>query len=536
VPSDAETRRRLEGYFVQASTDLYDQLFLQARLRNDGSSSFGIGHQRRSYPGGSAAWSFTKAVHIPENLISFGKVRIAYGESGQQPGSYLQQDVYSAGAFADFNPGSLQVPTLNGQGGLYPSAGRGNPDIAPEKVAELESGIDLSLFKGKADFSVTHYNDKSTDVIFGVTTPASTGYTSQNLNAGSLRNVGWELTGNWRVLQKKDFSLELGANWAKNRNTVLSLGTTTAETCTESDATKCAAGSLQIPTPTTCGVEARLPRCVIGIGSSFSGQSTAAQIGMPFGIWRSTDFARCGRGLGTVVFQGVSNDVAAACAGQPDGALYIAANGFPITDPTERAIGNPEPNWTAGLSATANFKGVEVSAFVDHRSGGDILNMTRASMYQYGTHKDTEIRGQTRTFGKDMICHNKECDIFNGKVVGPGAGIAVPIAEGWFSGGALGGGQGATGGPATGHMEDGTYTRLREVSVGYTFKGSWVAKIGGSRDLDVKVSGRNLGLWTQYSGVDPEVNLGGAANTNRGIDWFTTPLDRAWIVSFALHH
>ena len=536
VPFDGETRRRLEGYFVQATTDLYDQLFLSARLRNDGSSSFGLGHQRRTYPGASAAWSFTKALHLPENLISFGKARIAYGENGQQPGSYLQQDVFSASAFADFNPGSLQVPTLNGQGGLYPSSGRGNPDIAPENVAELESGVDLNLFKGKADLSVTNYYDKSTDLIFAVTTPSSTGYTSQNLNAGSIENKGWELTANWRVIQKKDLSVEVGANWAKNKNKVLSLGRTTAETCTESDATQCAAGTLQIPTPTTCGVEARLPRCVVGVGSSFTGQSTAAQIGMPFGIWRATDFARCGRGLGTVSFAGTSYDVGAACQGAADGALYIAPNGFPITDPTERAIGNPDPNWTAGFDATVNYKGIEVSAFVDHRSGGNILNMTEASMYQYGTHKDTEIRGQTRTFGKDMLCHNIECQILNGPVVGPGAGTAVPIAEGWFSGGPLGNGQGATGGPATGHMEDGSYTRLREISVAYTFKGNWVQKIGGSSEMDVKLSGRNLGLWTQYSGIDPEVNIGGAANTNRGIDWFTTPLDRAWIISVALHH
>src|SRR5207253_4625538 len=72
VPSDSETKRRLEGYFGQATLDLYDQLFLQARIRNDGSSSFGVGHQRRWYPGGSVAWSFTKALHLPESLITFG--------------------------------------------------------------------------------------------------------------------------------------------------------------------------------------------------------------------------------------------------------------------------------------------------------------------------------------------------------------------------------------------------------------------------------------------------------------------------------
>jgi hypothetical protein len=289
-----------------------------------------------------------------------------------------------------------------------------------------------------------------------------------------------------------------------------------------------------MPTKDNCGPEAKVPRCQTGIGSSFSGQATFLQVGMPFGVWRSIDFARCGRGLTTVSFGGTTHNVGAACAGAADGALYIAANGFPITDPNERAIGNPWPDWTAGFSGYVTVKGVEFSAFLDHRQGGDVLNMTRSSMYQYGTHKDTEIRGQTRTFGKDMLCYNKTCDVLNGPVVGPGAGTAVVIGEGWFSGGTLGNGQGATGGPITTRLEDATYTRLREISVGYTFSGAWVQTLAGTRELDIKLSGRNIKLWSDYSGLDPETNLGGAQNSNRGIDWFNTPLSRSFVVSFAL--
>jgi hypothetical protein len=171
-----------------------------------------------------------------------------------------------------------------------------------------------------------------------------------------------------------------------------------------------------------------------------------------------------------------------------------------------------------------------MSAFLDHRSGGNVLNMTRSSMYQYGTHKDTELRGTTVTFGKDMLCHNITCDVLNGPVVGPGAGTPVVLGESWFTG------LGATGGPLTTRLEDGTYTRLREISLGYTFTNGFVEKLGGSKQLDVKVSGRNIRLWTKYSGLDPETNIGGAANANRGIDWFGTPLDRAVVLSFALHH
>ena len=515
-PADNETRRRIEGYFGQWTGDFYDQLFLQARIRNDGNSAFGVGHQRAWYPGWSAAWSFTKALKIPERFVSFGKARIAYGESGQQPPLYATQDIFTTTAFADFSPGSLQVPTLNGIGGLYASAARGNPDIRPERVKELEQGFDLSFFNGKSDLSVTHYDSKSSEVVFGVSLPPSTGYTSVNLNAGRLTNKGWELTTSIRPITRPDFSFELGANWARNRNLVTSLGAIDAQL----------QGLVPMPTPENCGPEAKVPRCTTGIGSSFSGQATFAQVGYPFGIWRGQDFARCGRGLTTIG----TNNIAAACDGQPDGALYIGANGFPITDPTERAMGNPWPNWTGGLSANMTVKGIELSAFLDHRSGGDVLNMTRSSMYQYGTHKDTEMRGSTVTFGEDMLCHNQTCDVLNGPVVGPGAGTPVVLGESWFTG------LGATGGPITTRLEDGTFTRLREISIGYSFTGGLVERLGGSRQLDVKLSGRNIRLWTKYSGLDPETNIGGAANANRGIDWFGTPLDRAVVFSFALHH
>jgi len=527
IPSDDESRRRVDGYFAQANFDMYDQLFLQGRIRNDGNSAFGVGHQRAWYPGGSAAWSFTKYISsIPENILSFGKARLAYGESGQQPPLYATQDVFSTGAFADFNPASIQAPTLNGIGGLYASTSRGNPNISPERVRELEAGVDLSFLKGKADLSVTNYTSQSHGVIFGVPLPPSTGYTNVNLNAGQLSNKGWEVTTSYRPIETRDLSIEIGGNWARNKNLVTSLGAIDAELN----------GTIPYPTAANCGPESKLPRCSTGIGSSFAGQSTFAQVGYPLGVWRSTDFARCGRGLTIVSFAGTSYDVGTACAGAQSGALYIAPNGFPITDPTTRAVGNPWPDWTGGLSADVKFKGVSVSAFLDHRHGGDVLNMTRSSMDQYGTHAETAIRGQMRTFGKDMSCYNKTCDVLNGPVVGPGAGTAVVIGEGWFSGGALGSGQGATGGPITSRLEDATNTRLREVSVGYTFKDAWVQKIGGMTAMDVKLAGRNLALWTKYSGLDPETNLGGAQNANRGIDWFNTPLTRGWVVTVALHH
>ncbi|HEV3485238.1 MAG TPA: TonB-dependent receptor, partial [Vicinamibacterales bacterium] len=353
IPTDAETRRRIDGYFGQVQADLYDQLFLQARIRNDGNSAFGVSEQRAWYPGATAAWSFTKTFDVSPRVLSFGKLRVAYGESGQQPPLYTTQDIFANTAFADFSPASIQAPTLNNLGGLYAGNTRGNPNIRPERARELEAGFDLGFLNGRADLSVTRYDAKSSDVIFQVPLPPSTGYTSVFLNAGAMTNKGWEVTTNYRAFQSRDLSVELGLNWGMNRNEVVSLGAIDAQLV----------GDVPIASELNCGPEAKVPRCQTGFGSSFSGQTTHAQVGYPIGTWRSIDFARCGRGLGIVNFGGQNHDVGAACQGAPDGALFIAANGFPITDNTTRGDRQPVAGLDRGVVRGGDVQGRPVERF-----------------------------------------------------------------------------------------------------------------------------------------------------------------------------
>lgn len=490
-PTDAETRRRLEGYFVQASADYNDQLFLTARLRNDGASTFGIENNRAWYPGASAAWTFTRTLGIPENILSHGKLRAAYGESGQEPAVYQLQDIFTAAGIADFNPGSILVPILGGFGGLYTGATLGNPGIKPERVGELDIGTDLAFFGDRANVSLSYYSTHAEDVIFAVNTAPSIGYTAEVLNAGEIENRGWELALNLKPIQRGDLSLDIGLNWARNRNEVVSLGE----------------------------IAPGVPRTVTGYSTSFTGSTTHAQVGEPVGIFRGFGWVRCGISPSQVT---ASLNIDAACAGAPKGAVYIDATGRPLLDPTERIIGDPNPDWTGGLNAELSFRGVRLSAFLDHRQGGDVFNMTRGSLQSLGVHGNTDIRDAApapwSTFYPEY------------EVVGPGASTNLPAgwAQGWFSNlGGLGSREHL--------MEDGTFTRLREVSLAYTFTQPWVRRATGLSSIDARISGRNLKLWTDYTGFDPEVHTGGAAVANRGIDWFTNPTSRAFVISIGLN-
>jgi TonB-linked SusC/RagA family outer membrane protein len=483
-PDNDEERRRLEGYFAQGTADLWDQLYLTAAIRNDGASTFGVNDNRAWYPKATAAWEFTKLASERVPGLDYGKLRAAYGQTGQQPDVYRLQDVFINDPFLDFNPGSTIIPTLGGIGGLYTSTIKGNPNIRPERVSEFEGGFDLGLLGQRADLGVTYYHSEASDVIFNVPLPPSTGFASQTQNAAKIRNVGWEATLNLRPYESPDVSVTLGLNWARNRNKVLSLGDTNVK--------------------------------VTGFGSSFVGSTTHAVVGFPLGEFRGNDFARCGRDLTTIG----TNDIAAACDGQPDGALYIASTGFPIQDPNVREIGDPNPDWTGGLNAAVTVRRVHVGALLDVRKGGRTLNMTRSSTYSYGTHKDTEIRGATRTFGENIM---------PGPVVGPGVGTWVAIGESWFNG--LGG----VGGPRAQFMEDAGVVRLREISLAYTFSQPWVQRTLGFSSIDARIAGRNLKTWTDYTGFDPEPNLAGAGIANRGVDWFVNPPSKAVVFSLGIH-
>jgi hypothetical protein len=296
-----------------------------------------------------------------------------------------------------------------------------------------------------------------------------------------------------RPLEARSVSLNLGVNWARNRNEVLSLG-------------EIAPGT---------------PREITGYSSAFTGSTTHAQVGEPVGIFRGFGWARCGVSPNTFTSGGTTYNIESACAGAPEGALYLDANGLPVLDPNERIIGDPNPDWTAGINAELNIRGVRLSAFLDHRHGGQTFNMTKGSLPSLGTHADTEIRDQPAQPFQHWYPGET--------VVGPGSGVAVQLGQSWFQ--SLGGL-----GAAREHlMEDATFTRLREVSLAYTFDQPWVRRNLGLSRIEARVAGRNLKTWTDYTGFDPEPSVGGAALANRGIDWFVNPLSRAWVFNVSLN-
>ncbi len=488
-PYDFRSTVRLESYFAQATADLWDQLFLTAAIRNDGASTFGPDNRRNWYPKASAAWTFYRGASGENRALTYGKLRAAYGQSGTQPAPYLLASTLVSSVSADGGWGGA----IGGPGSLITTFNLPTRDLGPERVKEFETGFDLGLLRDRADLSVTYYRAFSSDVILNVPVAGSTGYTVKPANVAALRNIGGEVALNIRPITTRDFGVDFGFQFATNKSRVTQL-----------------AGVQFAPLPISGGT------------NGLSIQGVAVQ-GQPLGVFYGQDFVRCGRGL-TVGGVDIDN-TAGHCLNAGRKSLYIDATGYPQIDPSgSYVIGDPNPKWTGSIRTGLRWKKVRLSGLLDIRHGGMASNSTKGALNHFGTSRESQRRrdGGNFVFG-DTYYGNEQ-------VAGPGAGMAVPIGEAWFTGAG-----GIFNGPVSQFMEDASFVKLREIAVGVVFDQPWVSRAIGFNSMELRVAGRNLHTWTNYTGVDPETSILGSATPVQGVEYFSNPQTRSYIFSITLN-
>lgn len=235
-------------------------------------------------------------------------------------------------------------------------------------------------------------------------------------------------------------------------------------------------------------------------------------------------------GIGSVALSGFTEVASSLVAGQPYGALVgsrylrdsngrkiIGDDGFPLIDPVQGVIGNPNPKWIMGVENSFRWKAFSMSFLVDIKHGGQIWNGTRSTMNYFGT------GGQTAG-GRNVTGY-----VFEGvNKTGEPNTIAIDFANlvnglagnRWVRYGTAGVGEDG--------IEDASWVRLRNVSLTWNVNQNLVSR-ARMKNVSITFQGRNLLLFTKYSGVDPDTNLTG--NTNgRGIDYFNLPNVRSYSV------
>jgi len=434
--------KRKVGFYAQANLEYKRMLTLAVTGRYDGTSVLSTTKQFYPYGSASAGFIFTEALGLSQSAFDFGKLRVSYSIVGNDAlGPYsLTDPYYQAGGFP-----------INGQNGFQLTTNTAILPIKNETIKEFETGIETKFFNNRLSLDFTYYNKVSSDLISSGTPLApSTGFSSATLNSGSIRNRGIEIVLGGTPIKSKDFNWDLGVNFAKNKNEVLSL----------------APG---------------LPYLQFG---GFVNPGIFAYPNQAYGVIYGSHFQR-----------------------NSNGQLLLSDAGYPQIANDLGPIGNVTPKFIAGMTNTFRYKSLVFSFVLDWKHGGDILNLDNHYLYVYGTPAVTEDRNTTKVFPGIIAS--------TGKV----NTTAVPLNQNYYTN--------ILAAVDESSVEDGSYIKVRDVSLGYNFGSFLTGKV--IKKLTLTLTGTNFILHKNYTGSDPEVSLDGSGN-GQGFANFVVPSNTSFII------
>ncbi|MGN0049061.1 MAG: SusC/RagA family TonB-linked outer membrane protein [Bacteroides sp.] len=441
--AESQSKRRLVGLFGDVTIGWDDMVYLDLTARNDWSSTLPIDNNSFFYPGATLSWIFTKL--IPENnILSFGKLRLAYGKTGNDASPYLTGVTYRQAYASGYYTTTTEFP-MNGTNAFMASATKGSSTLKPEMTSEFEAGVNMQFFKGRFGFDVSYYNRTTSDQIFTLPVDPSTGFYYMVTNFGKVRNQGVELVVNTVPVQTKDFRWELDFNFAKNNNKVLSLPESLE------------GGKVSI--------------------YSFSAGNDAVYM-----------YAEEGKPLGQ--FYTYLPQYTA------DGRPIVDGNGQPVLGTAVEDTGkNMNNDWTGGVTTALTYKGFSLSAALDIRKGGYMFSRTKNLMQFTGNGAVTTYNSR-----RPFIIPNSVVSDGNGGYVENTTPLYMTNSsyQNYYNNYGYG-----DGGEA--YLLDRSFVKLRNISLTWNVPQKWVKAMSLS-GLSVTAFCNNVFTWTASDNryVDPE--------------------------------
>lgn len=476
---------RFLSFFARITYNYDNRYLFSANYRRDGSPKFGPKHRWGDFPSFSAGWRISEEPFFKnweQNWFSSLKPRISWGILGNDTAlaSYSYLSAFSNVTLHSFD-GSSAVAGYNNVKVL-------NEDIKWESIYTLDVGVDMEFFKNRLAVSFDWYQRITRDMIYALSVPNSSGITRPSslgtmatmpVNLGRIDNTGWELLVSYRN-NIGGFSYAVSANVSQNWNKVVDLG---------------------LPTAYIYG----------GGGHPFTGTSPCKTVnGMPISsFWGlKTD--------GLITSQEEIDELNAKA--QANGHEYyhqrltgvgdlkfVDLNGDgTINDEDRTFIGNPWPKVQYGFNITLGFKGIDFTADFTGVAGNDIMNLSKAytqSMVQ-SSNTTSDIFKASYFLGNGLTGRPRVAatDTSNGNAIVKDPNKNYTTYSDYF-------------------LEDGSYLKLKNVTLGYTFPRKLTRKAGIDK-LRIYVTGSNLLTFTKFSGLDPE--FAGAAKTAYGVYYGST--------------
>jgi TonB-linked SusC/RagA family outer membrane protein len=435
--------------------------------RADGSSRLATGNKWKYFPALGGRWNVSNEKFFnKEGLFSDLSLRASYGVSGNQ----------SIGIGSSQERMGTSQTVLGGAlvtGITYTNIA--NPNLNWETTTAINGGFDLSIKNDKFRISGEVYQKRTTDLLFNLPIPTSTGFGIMPINAGEIENYGLELEANADVLTKTKLKWKTNANWSANRNKVINLGPSSQ-----------IFGQIYFPV----------------VPFNFSQPISLTTPGQPIGVFYGY------RIKGIYQNQQEVNDGPEKATAQPGDFKFLdisGPNGVPdgvINDFDKTIIGNPYPDFTFGWNNNFTYKKFSLSFLFQGVIGQDVANLNRilSDALQY-----TALINVGRA-------------AYEGRWTGEGTSNYYPKINNnnMYKSRA-----------SDFLIEDASFVRLRTLTLGYSFSVKNVLK-----SVKVFVTGNNLLTFTNYTGLDPEVNILGNNAINQGIDQGGIPNVRAF--SFGL--
>lgn len=476
TPSEVSSsyyKNKLLSFFAQTTYNYADRYLLTATIRADGSTVFSPKNKWGYFPSFSTAWRLSEEEFMKDiEWISNAKVRFGWGLVGNDRiSNYLSMDLYTNGKYGQ---GNSTVTTLN------PKQLQ-NANLKWEASSTVNLGIDLGFLENRLNVTADFFIKNTKDLLLSQSLAHFTGFDSQMQNIGKIQNRGIELSLTSTNIQKKNFTWDTNFNISFIRNELKSLASGVDEMFAHS--------GFDTSNFTQYDYIARV------------GESLGLIYGYEFdGIYQASDFYTTPSG-DYVLKEGITNNVRYNNGKLVPGAVkYKDQDGDGVITTNDRTIiGHTLPKWYGGITNNFTFYGVDFSFMFQFNYGNDVYNATRL----YAT--------QTHTSRRNFLAEVAD------RWTPTNASNSVPSVKGYI-----------TGDVYSRFVEDGSFLRLKNITLGYTIPQKWTKKFYVQK-LRVYASGQNLLCFDNYSGYDPEVNSKNSPMTP-GLDWGAYPKSRIYTV------
>lgn len=484
------------SYFGRAFYSYDNRYLLTATVRRDGSSKFADGNRWGWFPSAALAWKINNESFLKDNpVINNLKLRLGWGTTGNQN---VQDWAYIALLSSKPTPWGNGV--LNGN--------TANPDLKWETTYSTNLGLDINLFDNRIEFIADFYYKKTKDMLLQVALPAFMGSSGQGAasnpwaNIGSLENKGFELTLNTVNIDTRAFQWRSNFVFSLNRNKVVEMDTETGSL----------PYSLQIGSDTQTVTNSVAGKAI----GQFWGYKVIGRFDKPEDFYYKDPSGNI-KEVARPINQGIAE-------GETWLGDYIFAdiNKDGVIDNNDQTfIGNPEPKFTYGIGNTFSWKGFDLTIFLSGSYGNDVLNYNRRWLEQSGA--NSNLLKSTGYAIVEKIDPNGPDDYRNFHVTG-----GDPLSPRMYTASS----KNMNWRVSDRYVEDGSYLRIQNISLGYTFPKKWLQKTP-IENLKVYANLQNVYTWTEYKGYDPEVGSLYGNTLYNGIDYGRYPSPR--IYTFGLN-